>query len=157
ELKGDTRKAIRLMERAAEEERQARVSKEGGAWYLVRLGEMHWNEGRLAEAARHYEAALKSTAKSAPALAALAQVRAAQGKLDEAAALYAKAAALNPDPRTLAALGDLYLRTGKDVLGQVLFDRLDKLAAESPGPYARELALFYCDHDRKLPLALELA
>src|SRR5438105_2297910 len=83
-VKRDAQEAIRLMEVAAEEERHARLTQEGGAWYQIRLGEMHFNSGRLAEAATHYEAALKEYAHSYVALAGLGRVRAAQGKTAEA-------------------------------------------------------------------------
>src|SRR5439155_18718295 len=97
ELKGNLNEAVRWMERAAEEERRARVSKEGGVWYQVRLGDLHFGAGHLEDAARHYEAARKILPKSAPALAGLGQVRAAEGKYEEAIALYREAVQVSPD------------------------------------------------------------
>lgn len=157
ELKGNLKEAVRWMERAAEEERRARVSKEGGVWYQVRLGELHFNAGHLEEAARHYEAARKILPKSAPALAGLGQVRAAQGKYEEAIALYREAIQVNPDCYMLAALGDLYVKIGNQEMAQILCDKLDRTAARKEGAYDRELSLYYANHEQKLPLALELA
>ena len=51
---------------------------------------------------------------------------------------------------------DRYARTGKDFLARLNYDKLEKAAGDLPA-YHRELALFYCDHDRNLPRALELA
>jgi tetratricopeptide (TPR) repeat protein len=156
ELKGDTREAIRLMEAAAEEERQARVTQEGGVWYQVRLGEMHLSAGRLAEAATHYEAALKQYAGSYVALAGLGRVRAAQGKTGEAIDLYKKAAAISPDPLVVIPLGDLYLQTDQPFLAEVAHRQFEK-AARGQSAYDRDLALYYADHDKNLPEAVELA
>jgi tetratricopeptide (TPR) repeat protein len=157
ELRGNIEEALRLMERAAEEERRARVSKEGGVWYQVRLGELHFNAGHLEEAARHYEAARKILPKSAPALAGLGQVRAAQGKYEEATALYREAIQINPDCYLLAALSDIYTKIGNREMAQILCTKLDRTAALMEGAYNRELSVYYANHDQKLPLALELA
>jgi tetratricopeptide (TPR) repeat protein len=156
ELKGDTREALRLMEVAAEEERQARVTKEGGAWYQARLAEMHFNAGRLTEAGSHYEAALQSNPRYYVALAGLGRVRAAQGKTDEAIELHKKAAAVSPDPLVVTPLGDLYLQTGQSFLADVAHRQLEK-AARGQAAYNRELALYYADHDKNLAEAVELA
>jgi tetratricopeptide (TPR) repeat protein len=157
ELKGNTNEALRLMERAAEEERRARVSREGGVWYQVRLGELHFHAGHLQDAARHYEAARKILPKSAPALAGLGQVRAAQGKFEEAIALYREAIQVNPDCTMLAALSDLYVRIGNHDLAQILCRKLDQTAALKEEAYHRELSLYYANHDQRLAVALELA
>jgi tetratricopeptide (TPR) repeat protein len=156
ELKGNTKEALRLMQEAADAERQARVSREGGAWYEARLGEMHFNAGHPADAAKHYQAALKEFPNYYVALAGLGRVRAAEGKLDEAIELYRKAVTISPDPLVLTPLGDLYLKSGNDFLAQVMHDKLEKSAQGQPA-YNRELALFYADHDRKLPEAVERA
>jgi tetratricopeptide (TPR) repeat protein len=63
---------------------------------------------------------------------------------------------VNPEVRTLASLGDLYLAVGKHALAASLFDMIERLAAGKT-TNDRELALFYCDHDRALVKALELA
>jgi tetratricopeptide (TPR) repeat protein len=145
------------MERAALEEQRARVSKEGGVWYQVRLGELHFNAGRLEQAAKHYEAARKILPKSAPALAGLAQVRAAHGNCEEAIALYREAIQVNPDCAMLAALADLYTKMGNQEMAHILHAKLDRTAALREDAYNRELAIYYANHDQKLPLALELA
>jgi tetratricopeptide (TPR) repeat protein len=157
ELKGDPKEALRLMEQAAEHERSARVSREGGVWYQVRLGDLHFGSGRPDEGARHYQDALHTLPKCAAALAGLGQVRAAQGKTDEAIDLYRRAVAVTPEPALLAALGDLLVKAGKQELAQVLFDKLESTDALDQDAYNRELSLFFANHDRNLPRALELA
>src|SRR5438132_4047768 len=59
EIKGNLKEALRLMQEAADQERGSEVTKQSGAWYDLRLAEMHYNGGHLDDAARHYEAALK--------------------------------------------------------------------------------------------------
>jgi tetratricopeptide (TPR) repeat protein len=157
ELNGHPDEALRLMQAAADRESQARISREGGAWYQVRLGDLHFGLGHLDASAQHYQEALKVLPRSAPALAGLAQVRTGQGKYPEAIELYQRALRVNPDCYMLAALGDLYVKTGKPALAQILFDKLDQTAAQGEGAYNRELALFYANHEQKLDQAVELA
>jgi tetratricopeptide (TPR) repeat protein len=156
ELKGRNDEALRLLKRAAEEEGPAALSPEDRAWYDVRLAEVHLGAGHLDEAARHGEAALKAAPGYYAALAALARVRVAEGKFDEAVTLYRRAVAVTATLPMLAELGDLYARAGKDFLAKVNYDKLEQTARGRPA-YNRELALFWCDHDRELPRALVLA
>jgi tetratricopeptide (TPR) repeat protein len=156
ELKGDTKEALRLMKQAAGEEGPAMLSPEGQAWYPTRLAEMEFNAGRLEDASRDYEAALKIAPRYYLALAGLGRVRAAQGNQGEAVALYRRAVAVTAELPVLAELGDLYARTGKDFLAQLNYEKLEKTAG-GQSAYRRELALFWCDHDRNLAEALELA
>src|SRR5439155_285505 len=50
----------------------------------------------------------------------------------------------------------LYAKTGRDFLARVNYDMVEKTARDATD-FDRELALFYCDHDRQLPRALDLA
>ncbi len=156
ELKGRTDEALRLLKQAATEEGPAAMTPEDRAWYDVRLAEVCLGAGRLEEAARHGEAALKAAPGYYAGLATLARVRTAQGKFDDAITLYRRAVAGSATLPMLAELGDLYARAGKDFLAKVNYDKLEQTARGRPA-YNRELALFWCDHDRELPRALELA
>jgi tetratricopeptide (TPR) repeat protein len=156
ELKGRTDEALRLLKQAAAEEGPAALSPEDRAWYDVRLAEVHLGSGHLDESVRHYQAALKTAPRYYAALAGLARARTAQGKFVEAIALYRQAVAVTATLPMLAELGDLYARSGKDFLAKVNHDKLEQTARGRPA-YNRELALFWCDHDRELPRALELA
>ncbi|MCI0461398.1 MAG: tetratricopeptide repeat protein [Gemmataceae bacterium] len=157
ELKGKTTEALRLMQQAAEEEAWAALSPEGRAWYRARLGEMHFNAGHVEEAAKQYQAALKTAPRYHVALAGLGRVRAAQGKSEEAIELYRQALVTSADLALLAELGDLCAQTGKDYLAQLNYKRIEQAATAPKVGYYRELALFYCNQDCKLPEALELA
>jgi tetratricopeptide (TPR) repeat protein len=156
ELRGDTARALHLMQEAAQEEGAAVLTREARAWYPMRLGEMCFNAGRLEEAASHYRAALKDHPKYTFALAGLGKVYAAQGKTDEALRLYQQAAALHPTLTMLAELGDLQAKNGKEFLARVCYQKLEKTGLNQDA-YNREMALYYADHDVQLPKALELA
>jgi tetratricopeptide (TPR) repeat protein len=156
ELKGHTEEALRLMGRAAREETDANGNRRGDSWYEFRLGEMCWNAGRLEEAAGYLESALALNPGYPMALAYLGKVRAAQGKDDEAIALYRRAVAGSATVPMLADLGDLYARAGNDYLARLNYDKLEQAAA-GQGVYDRELSLYYANHDRNLPQALVLA
>jgi tetratricopeptide (TPR) repeat protein len=47
EIKGNLPEALRLMQQAADQERGSEVTKQSGAWYDLRLAEMHYNGGHL--------------------------------------------------------------------------------------------------------------
>jgi tetratricopeptide (TPR) repeat protein len=156
ELRGQTAEALRLMEQAARVELEASITGRERAWYEFRLGEMHFNAGHLQDASRRLEACLAINPRYPLALAYLAKVRAAQGQNDEALDLYRRAVGAGANLAVLADRGDLAARVGNDFLAQLNYDQLEKTAAGKP-VYDRELALYYADHDRNLPRAVELA
>ena len=65
-----------------------------------------------------------------------------------------------PQPTTLAALGDLLIKTGNVDKAQLQYDTVEliaKLAAFNRQVYNRDLVIFYADHDIKIVEGLELA
>ena len=94
------------------------------------------------------------------ALAAMGQIRAAQGRLPEAISFYKDAVAIIPLPLYLAALGDVYAVSGDAADAEKQYATVEfigRLNEINQQVYNRELAVFYADHDRKLPEALTLA
>jgi tetratricopeptide (TPR) repeat protein len=155
ELKGETDEALKLMGEAEAKARQFGGDK-GAAWYRARLGDIAFVAGRVDEAESRYRSVSIGTDPYHDATAALGRLRAGQGRFAEAAAFYEKAVAIGPDPHMLAALGDLYARLGRVSEANRLFDRVVQIAG-GKNEYLRALSLFYSDHDRDLPKALELA
>jgi tetratricopeptide (TPR) repeat protein len=156
ELTGDVEGAIEAMRLAVN---SSPPGTEGAAWARVQLGDLYFNSGHVDEATEQYQAALRDFNGYHMALAALGKARAVQGKYDEAIQLYQQAVAVIPQPTTLAALGDLYVRTGQIDQAQLQYDTVDligKLSSFNQQLYNRELALFYADHDIKLREALAL-
>ena len=156
ELNGQTDKALKQMEEANKGEINTSITPQGRAWFPFRLGEMYFHAGRLDKAATCLEASLKMNPRYPQALACLGKVRAGQGKYDEAIKLYVQAAGLYPDLAMLADLGDLYAKTGKDFLARLNYDKL-KAVGRKQEVYARELSLFYSDHDLEPAAAVALA
>src|SRR5260370_4844475 len=117
---------------------------------------MSFNSGQRDKEASHLEEALKVNPNYPQTLAYLGKVRAGQGKVDEAIKLYVRAAGLYPDLSMLADLGDLYAKSGKSFLAKLNYDKLEAVGRKQE-VYARELSLFYADHDRKPADAVALA
>lgn len=154
EAKGKVDEAESLMTKALEMARKSGGDK-AAAWYLWRLGDLAFDTGRLEDAAKRYSAVPEGVDPFHDATAGLARVRAAQGKTDEAIELYKKAIAIGPDAHMLAALGDIYTRAGKPELAEPLYIQLVKQIS-GLAENRRNLAIFYLEHDKELPRALEL-
>ena len=160
ELKGNTDEALQLMQRAASEALNAGGSREGVAWYLLRLADIYFNTGQLDEAGQYYEATLRVFDNYYLGLVGLGKVRAAQGDYAAAIDLYERATAIIPQPEFLAALGDVYAITGQPGKARLQYDTVEyigKLAEINRQVYNRQLANFYSDHDMRLDEALRLA
>jgi tetratricopeptide (TPR) repeat protein len=155
EFKGQLDQAQELMRRAATlaaETGQANAD----AWYRGRLGDLALEAGRLDDAAAIYQSIPAAVDAYHDATAGLARIRAAQGKNDEAIALYRRAIAIGPDSSMLIGLGDLYVALGKPELAEPLYDQVVQ-SLSGADEHRRALAMFYADHGRELPTALELA
>jgi tetratricopeptide (TPR) repeat protein len=159
-LHGDSPAAIRLMNAAIMAGLQTDVPRENLAWLYFELGERYWQAGDLADAERSYGAGIRADPSHYRSLAGLAKVRAAQGRPQESIQLYQRSIAILPFPPYVAELGDIYKKMGKPDEAQQEYDLVEYIAHLSQLQRVlanRELALFYADHDIKLPDALEFA
>src|SRR6185503_6439185 len=159
-LRGDPAGAIDDLHRAVASGQATGQPRESIAWAQSQLGAEHVAIGQHEAAEAQYLAALQSYPGYYRALAGLAQVRVAQGRLDEAAELYGKALAVTPLPEYAVALGDLYTAMGRAADAKRLYDLVEyigQLNAVNKVIYNRELAYFYADHETKLDVALALA
>ena len=161
-LKGDTDEAIRLTEQALEKIGPYGEAREDAAWFEVRLAELLRGAGRLDEAEAHYRRAVETSSgyDRAMAEAGIGAIEAARGRVAEAIAAHERAVKLHPQPSLLAALGDLYKKAGRDREAERQFEAV-RAIGRAPGlnasVYARELSMFYADHDVELGEALRLA
>jgi len=159
-LKGDTAKADADLERAIEMGQVMHIPAENLAWTEFMLGEQRFLMGDLAAAEEREAKSLADFPRYHRALAAMGQIRAAQGRYAEAIQFYKDAIAIIPLPLYLAALGDVYAVSGDKANAEKQYATVEfigRLNEINQQVYNRELALFYADHDRKLPEALRLA
>jgi tetratricopeptide (TPR) repeat protein len=159
-IAGDTRAAIVLMKTAVTEGLDAQLPSENLAWLYYELGEYETQVGDAASADAAYLAALNTHPGDYRALAALARLRADNGRYTEAILLYQKAIAVVPMPTFIAELGDLYARQGNHEEAQkqyALVEYIGLLGHINQVLHNRDLALFYADHDMKLAESLDLA
>ena len=159
-IKGDTAKATDDLERAILMGQEMHIPAENLAWTHFMLGEQFFMMGDLVSAERYEAESLKDFPRYHRALAAMGQIRAAQGKYAEAVSFYKDAISIIPLPLYLAALGDVYAVSGDPVNAEKQYKTVEfigRLNEINQQVYNRELAVFYADHDRKLPEALSLA
>jgi tetratricopeptide (TPR) repeat protein len=159
-LRGDMDGAIADLQQAIRLGQAQHRPSESIAWAMWQLGNEYMANGKLPEAEAQYLDALHTFPNYYRALAGLAQVRAAQQRYPEAIELYQKAIAIVPWPDYAAALGDVYTKLGRAEEAQQQFDLVEYIGylhALNKVLYNRELAYFYADHERTLPVALDLA
>jgi tetratricopeptide (TPR) repeat protein len=159
-IRGDNSAAIADLKRAIADGIRSGEPAEGIAWVQTRLAEDYFLLGELDEAAAQDQAALTTYPGYYRALASLGQVRAAQGKLDEAAGLYRGAIAVIPLPEYAAALSDVYAKMSRAQDAQrqrELVEFIARLNAINRVLYNRVLVDYYADHDLEHQQAIDLA
>lgn len=159
-IQGKPQQAIAHMQAAIAKAIDSDLPKENLAWSQFSLGELYFGAGNRVDAEKWYEAALKTYPNYHRANAWLAQLRTSEGRYLEAADLYRKAIVVIPLPLYVAALGDVETRLGQADEAQkqyAVVDFISKLSARNEQLFRRELAVFYADHDLRLPEALESA
>jgi tetratricopeptide (TPR) repeat protein len=141
-LHGDLAGAISLMRQAVQ---AGRPRTEETAWGLAQLAELYVQDGRLALAEQAAQAALGTFPGSPQAKAQLARVREAQGRFEDALALYRETAEMQPSPEFVLAHWRLAQRLGRTAEAKRqsgLLKGLARLDYES-GLYRRPLAEFF--------------
>jgi tetratricopeptide (TPR) repeat protein len=159
-IRGDDALATSDMQRAIADGLAAGEPPEAIAWAQYTLAEDYFRMGKLDDAAALGQAALRTDNNYFRALAILGQVRAAQGKLDEAADFYRRAIAVIPLPEYAAALGDVYTRLGRlnDAQQQhQLVEFIARLNNLNRVLYNRVLVDYYADHDVEHQPAVTMA
>jgi tetratricopeptide (TPR) repeat protein len=159
-IRGDNSAAIADLTRAIALGLRAGAPAEAIAWAETRLAEDYFLLGKLDEAAAQDQAALATDPGYYRALSSLGQVRAGQGRLDEAADLYRGAIAVIPLPEYAAALGDVYAKMGRPQDAQrqrELVEFIARLNTINRVLYNRVLVDYYADHDLEHQQAIDLA
>lgn len=162
ELRGQTDQAVAAVEEAVRHESDEGRPASSVAWYRWRLGSILWKAGRRDAAAEQFVAALELSPGDAQSMAGLAAVRAAQGRTDEAIALYEKAVGILPAPPLVVQYGDLLKRLGRDAEAAEVYAELDasidEEAASSAGKaHRREASRIFSARGVRSEQALEFA
>jgi tetratricopeptide (TPR) repeat protein len=161
ELEGRPDVAVQKIQEALAASRTLGFQGSELAWYEMRLGHLLMGQGNLVDSEKHFRAALSHTSNYAAGQMGLAEVMAAQGKLDEAEALYLKAVQEHGEPPGMSGLGDVLARKGDATAAKSWYTKADQKMAEEAATAAaahyREVAVFYANHDMNPVRAVELA
>jgi tetratricopeptide (TPR) repeat protein len=146
ELHGRTAAARRALLQATQ---SGAPTGENTAWAYLYLGNLDFNHGRYAAAARGYRTALHTDPGFLHARAAQAKLAAARGDYRAAIAGYSAVVARYPLPAYVIALGDVYRAAGKPAAANrqyALVRAEERLYAANGVNVDVELALFDDDH-----------
>jgi tetratricopeptide (TPR) repeat protein len=157
ELLGDTRGAVAAMRLAVE---AGTGTVEPLAWTLVQLGNLYFDNGRIAPATRSYRQAIAVFPGYVHAEAGLARVAAARGRYGQAIRLYRSAVERLPLPQYEGALGDVLRIAGRQADAREAFGAvhaIERLLAANGVRTELETALFDLDHDVNVRDALARA
>ena len=146
ELHGDTAGAIDAMQRAT---RAGAPGAEGTLWSQTYVGHLYFNQGDLKNDEQIYSSVLAQQPAYPYALGGMARVRAAQGRADEAIALYQSLLDRLPLPQFAIELGELYDSLGKADKAKAQFDLVRAIQQLNAGAQMNtdmEMALFEADH-----------
>lgn len=132
---------------------------EDRAWILTQIAHLQLSSGGVAQAEASAQRALGLFPGYHYALAQLAAVRTAQGRHDEAAALYRERYQQAPHPENLYDVGRALERAGRQAEAKAAFATFEQEAvaeSQSPDNCNRELIAYYVAHGRAAE-ALRLA
>lgn len=153
-LHGHTEPALDAMRMAVRSANPA--VPEGQAWYRVQLGNELLNSGRLSEAEREFDTALRVFPEYYEALEAKARARIAAQDWPQAITYYQHALTRARQPEAYIGLGDIYAKLGRTAEAERQYLLLDASEHATGGTHSRQYALFLANHDRKLDEAYTL-
>lgn len=158
ELFGDIEGALELMQMAHDQTPQN--ESEECAWILTQMAHLELLRGALARAEKLAEQALRRFHGYHYALKQLGEVRAAQGRHDDAALLLLQRYQSASHPENLFDLAQALQRAGKTKEAQAAFAQFEQEARsemESVDNANRELIFYYTDYAKRPADALQVA
>jgi tetratricopeptide (TPR) repeat protein len=155
ELRGDLTGALHAMELAATS--TPPQDSEAKAWYAAQVGELYLKMNRLEEATRAFKQSAFFFPSYSHAMVGLGKAKVAQGKDDEALAIYLDQLTRTPTLDLAGRIGDLYAKAGQPDKAEHYYQLAEDLAGPASIQTEANLALFLATHDRKLPEAVKIA
>jgi tetratricopeptide (TPR) repeat protein len=155
ELRGDLTGALESMQLALTS--TPPQDPEAQAWYATQVGELHLRMGRLPEADREFRRAVFAFPNYPLAMVGQGKVRVAQGKSEEALAIYLDQVKRTPTLDLAGRIGDLYAKRRDDAQAERYYQLAEDAAGPAQAQTEANLATFLADHDRKLTEALAIA
>jgi tetratricopeptide (TPR) repeat protein len=156
---GDIEKADRLYDEAADELTAKEMRHY--SWLELQRGVVDLSRGNYDNARRHYERAERAFSGHWMVDEHRAELLGAEGKYDEAEAVYRSVVERVPRPDFQQALGELYLSMGKTTEATEWLDKARAAFLESAARgevhYYHHLADFYADVDENGPEAVKWA
>jgi tetratricopeptide (TPR) repeat protein len=160
-IKGHPTSALRSYEDAIQAGQSDFTAPLDLAWCYLQKGHLHFRTGEFEKADEAYAVASKILPDNYSVLEHVAELRAAQGKYDEAISSYKKVLTRAPRPEFQQALGDLYLFIGKSAEATNWHEQARsgylKAAERGEAHYYHHLASFYSDVQEKPDEALKWA
>ncbi|MGI8786316.1 MAG: tetratricopeptide repeat protein [Pyrinomonadaceae bacterium] len=154
-LHGDSDGAIEIMNLAA------RIAdpqdKEAQSWCLTQLGNELFKVGRLDEAEKQYDTALRILPDFPLAMAGKGQVRAAAGDYETAVKVLTQTQDRVPSVEVVIMLGDIYTKTGNAEKAAEQYKLAEIIEQKLGNIDQRRLALMWADQDVNLDEALAIA
>jgi tetratricopeptide (TPR) repeat protein len=158
ELHGDLEGAIDLMQQAYDS--TPYQEQEDRAWLLTQIAHLHLAAGRFAEAEKFANGALGVFPDYHYALGTLGQVRMAQKRYEEAAALFQKRYTAAPHAENLFVLGEALERAGRHEEASQAFAGFERQALKESvlaDNANHELVAYYIDYAHQPEKALRIA
>jgi len=158
ELHGDLEGAIDLMQRAYDSTPYQEL--EDRAWLLTQIAHLHLAAGHIAEAETFATGAIGVFPGYHYALGTLGQVRMAQKRYDEAAALFEKRYQGAPHAENLFGLAEALERAGRHEEARHAFDDFERQAlkeSEAADNANHELVAYYTDYAHQPEKGLRIA
>lgn len=148
-FKGENRQALASYSQAIDAGTQSGIAAEHVAWCHAQKGHLHFRTGDFEKAEIEYELAGKLFSDHALIAEYVGELRAAQGRYDEALAIYRKLHARMARPELSQALGDLLQFMGRIDEAKKCHDSALagylKAAEQGDAHYYHHLAAFYAD------------
>jgi tetratricopeptide (TPR) repeat protein len=161
ELMGDTDKAISLLKLGIDDLEAMGASAKDTSWYRWRIASLLLSRGEISQASPLLKDVLAVDDSDSAALFSLVEVQRAIGDKDAAIKTIQRIIDLYNAPPAMALMGDIYAEAGDHEAAETWFKKTEAAMREemvvAGDAHAREVALFFADHDRNLPEALTLA